>query len=340
LWITRFESIYSWVDWIFELSDYFLNNDILADYEFEELFTIHINPNNQILLDNIKRKKYKNPELINIDNFTWNKNISWSFVWWKNVSHFLSEIWYIINYPLGFLWNCLDLKWNNCNLYLTINYLDNNDFLIIRYNNKDLSLSLLDKIRLLLWNSEILEFSIIENPYKIDKWIYETKIKITFEEIIKIKDNGIQNWQIDFSNNWNKIKWIVDENIVFLTKSLFCDYFDIVNTKIENYLPISNRDDYVNITKAKEECYVYLMHDTINWYHKIWISNKPEYREKTLQSEKPSIAMITNKKFPNRDIALAFEQALHRTYQEKRIRWEWLNLDEFELNDLKFVIKD
>jgi hypothetical protein len=30
--------------------------------------------------------------------------------------------------------------------------------------------------------------------------------------------------------------------------------------------------------------------------------------------------MIANKKFPNREIALAFEQALHRTYQEKRIR--------------------
>ena len=82
------------------------------------------------------------------------------------------------------------------------------------------------------------------------------------------------------------------------------------------------------------------MHDTINWFHKIWISNTPEYREKTLQSEKPSIEMVANKKFPNRDIALAFEQALHRTYQEKRIRWEWFDLDEFELEDLKDTIKN
>jgi len=75
-------------------------------------------------------------------------------------------------------------------------------------------------------------------------------------------------------------------------------------------------------------CYVYLMRDNTNGYHKIWISNKPEYREKTLQSEKPSIEMLACKKFPTRKIAEAIESALHTAYSQQRVRGEWFNLND------------
>lgn len=75
-------------------------------------------------------------------------------------------------------------------------------------------------------------------------------------------------------------------------------------------------------------CYVYLMRDTTNGYHKIGISNKPEYREKTLQSEKPSIEMLACKKFPTRKIAEAIEAALHNAYSLQRVRGEWFNLND------------
>lgn len=75
-------------------------------------------------------------------------------------------------------------------------------------------------------------------------------------------------------------------------------------------------------------CYVYLMRDNTNGYHKIGISNKPEYREKTLQSEQPSIEMLAYKIFPTRKIAEAIESALHTAYSQQRVRGEWFNLNE------------
>lgn len=73
-------------------------------------------------------------------------------------------------------------------------------------------------------------------------------------------------------------------------------------------------------------CYVYLMHDKRNGYHKIGMSNKPNVREKTLQSEVPAIEMVCSKKYPSRKIAKAIESALHNAYAEQRVRGEWFDL--------------
>ena len=70
-------------------------------------------------------------------------------------------------------------------------------------------------------------------------------------------------------------------------------------------------------------CYVYLMKDISNGYYKIGISNTPEYREKTLQSEKPTIELLASKKYPTRKIAEAIESALHTAYSQQRLRGEW-----------------
>ena len=86
--------------------------------------------------------------------------------------------------------------------------------------------------------------------------------------------------------------------------------------------------DHSNINSNIEPCYVYLMLDTINGYYKIGISNKPDYRERTLQSEKPSIEMLACKKFPTRKIALSIESALHTAYSLQRVRGEWFNLND------------
>lgn len=78
-------------------------------------------------------------------------------------------------------------------------------------------------------------------------------------------------------------------------------------------------------------CYVYIMKDTSNGYHKIGISNTPEYRERTLQSEKPTIEMLACKKFPTRKIAEAIESALHTAYSQQRLRGEWFNLTDADV---------
>ena len=80
-----------------------------------------------------------------------------------------------------------------------------------------------------------------------------------------------------------------------------------------------------------DPCFVYLMCDSKNGYHKIGISKTPEYRERTLQSEKPTIEMVCAKEYPSRKIAEAIESALHKVYERERIRGEWFNLSKADI---------
>ncbi len=95
-------------------------------------------------------------------------------------------------------------------------------------------------------------------------------------------------------------------------------------------MPLTERTLTENISgNIVEECYVYLMIETTNNFHKIGISNNPTYREKTLQSDKPTIELLHKKSFPNRKIAEILERTLHQTYANKRIRGEWFELDSY-----------
>lgn len=87
-----------------------------------------------------------------------------------------------------------------------------------------------------------------------------------------------------------------------------------------------------------QECYVYFMHDTKTLCYKIGISNEPDWRERTLQSEKPSIKLIAAKKFVNRRIAANIEKALHESYSHKRKRGEWFNLDQEDIEEIKSTL--
>lgn len=108
-------------------------------------------------------------------------------------------------------------------------------------------------------------------------------------------------------------------------------YLDALNRLVPGYkFPLRS------ITQDSTEynfnwCYVYLMKDTSNGYHKIGISNTPEYRERTLQSEKPTIEMLACKKFPTRKIAESIESALHTSYSQQRLRGEWFNLTDADV---------
>lgn len=93
-----------------------------------------------------------------------------------------------------------------------------------------------------------------------------------------------------------------------------------------------------NNEHTSEPCCVYLMHDATNGFYKIGISNNPVYRERTLQSEKPTIELIKAKEFPVRKIAEAFESALHKTYESKRIRGEWFMLNMHDVSNIKTAL--
>jgi hypothetical protein len=81
----------------------------------------------------------------------------------------------------------------------------------------------------------------------------------------------------------------------------------------------------------KEPRYVYMMIDQNTNYTKIGLSKDPKYRERTLQSQKPTIDLIFKAKGTWDD-----EKFLQDYFNEKRIRGEWFDLDE---SDMEYVKK-
>jgi len=81
------------------------------------------------------------------------------------------------------------------------------------------------------------------------------------------------------------------------------------------------------------EKYVYLMYDRNTGYYKIGISKDPKHREKTLQSEKPTIELFHKFK-SNKET----ETILHSMFDKKRIRGEWFNLNSNDVEYIKSII--
>ena len=87
--------------------------------------------------------------------------------------------------------------------------------------------------------------------------------------------------------------------------------------------------------KIEQSCYLYLMQDLSTMLYKIGISKTPIYREKTLQSEKPSINMIYSKEFIDRKTAYFMEQNIHTNFKKNRIRGEWFSFSSIELKQIE-----
>jgi hypothetical protein len=74
---------------------------------------------------------------------------------------------------------------------------------------------------------------------------------------------------------------------------------------------------------------IYLAIDENTGYHKIGWSINPRKREKTLQSEKPTIFFLWVINGSKKD-----ESYLHRLFSSKRIRGEWFDLDKQDIEML------
>ena len=77
---------------------------------------------------------------------------------------------------------------------------------------------------------------------------------------------------------------------------------------------------------------VYLMKDNISNFIKIGKSIQPLKREKTLQSEKPTITMFLICPCGNEKNANEVEKYLHELFNSKRVRGEWFDLNENDIN--------
>jgi hypothetical protein len=82
-----------------------------------------------------------------------------------------------------------------------------------------------------------------------------------------------------------------------------------------------------NKPKSRGKQKTYLMNDSNTGYTKIGKSLNPSLREKTLQSEKPTITLFATL---NENI----ESHLHEKYERFRVRGEWFNLSREDINSI------
>ena len=128
---------------------------------------------------------------------------------------------------------------------------------------------------------------------------YDTFNTLTASKIIGVSDRTIRSWCLDLGIN-----------------------------KVGKNFRISKKE----MQMLKERCSkntnnkikTYIMKDAKTGLYKIGKSNNPEYREKTLQAEKPTIKTI-------KVFDYNIESKLHKDYNEQRVRGEWFKLNKIQL---------
>ncbi len=297
--------------------------------------------------DDSKRinQKYINKPKIIIDDFSNTKIIEW-----ENVSISLSI--YLKKGYQGVI-----SKSDNffIDLLFTFNFINGNDYIIFHFNPKQIKPKSNDIISFLFENDEKIDFSISNNPIfsknNRNEKIVEVKSLITKSELELFAKQKFKKWKINLFSNGKYIlggntgeenNYKTKSNLIIVINKFTNEYIKLISKEIKNYKPIEERElvpTSTNKPNKDEICYVYLMHDTTNNFYKIGISNNPKYRERTLQSEKPTIELIISKRFPIRKIAESFEKALHETYSDQRIRGEWFDLSEKDVENIKLSLK-
>lgn len=281
--------------------------------------------------------KFQNVPDIIADDFTGSKAIKWQRVGAMDGYHQAATT------------KSLDGKHD---LLITFNFSDQKDHIVFQYYPKEMKVAEGDVISLLLANAQILDFSVNEKPYKAAhrfiNGLYETRVPLLGTELDLLCQHFVTKWKVALKKENRTVLggeagqygYSSHQNLMEVIHKLSNDYRAVVRREIAGYTPLILRETLSASEKELlAECFVYLMHDTVNGFYKIGISNSPEWREKTLQSEKPTIELLAAKKFIRRKLAAAFEKALHETYSEKRLRGEWFQLSPEDVADICITLK-
>lgn len=312
-------------------------------------------------------KSYKYESKIEIDDFTKQRKIKWKTIAKPLFQIDLSQDSYSFK-DLAFSKKIRYSSYGNNQMPLIVPrnplfsfsfiFEDGLGYIEFTYNHQKIKLKKNDTISFLFENGDIVDFRIPMKPYKIDETqnYKHFRCQLYLEDINILIKELISKWRISFSESGkaslttkigNEPKLGKETNLgthplgdfeakalPFLIQNYAKSYINILHRKCSKYefpKKIQPQNSTIDYSDVFDWCYVYLMKDLTNGYYKIGISNNPQYREHTLQSEKPTIEMIGNKKFPSRKIAEAFEKALHQAYSNQHIRGEWFSLSGFDV---------
>ncbi len=201
-----------------------------------------------------------------------------------------------------------------------------------------------DRFELFFASGMVISLVLKENPSKSFQRNVEFYLPLTESDFVVFQNDLLVKTRLLKPKNTDQR--IVSENSSYcnqeISQILFNRYintfWDSISTAGFSWEHVTDADT-ANTAFPQDPCYVYLMIDTANGYYKIGISNHPEYREGTLQSEKPTIELVCARQYPSRTIASAIESALHIAFGEKRLRGEWFELNENDVNDIIQTLK-
>lgn len=225
-------------------------------------------------------------------------------------------------------------------IYIVLTLLNNKPCIRVIYDGENERYKKGDIFEILLSDSNVLTFILPDNPVRVvGSKNYKFDCKINIDTIVAMKNCDVL--KIRLRKKDNSSSHILGNNCSFIDKTisqiLFRRYVEVYDSALTD-VGFQWNDEEISLNST-DPCYVYLMIDTANGYHKIGISNKPEYRERTLQSEKPTIEKVCARQYPSRTIAEAIETALHKAFESKRIRGEWFNLSQDEVEMIKDTLK-
>lgn len=308
-------------------------NGIKTEYRFQEemsiydLFSIYRNEDCMI------SRHYDSSPKIEEDNFEGKISLSWEHVAERKLPPSEANLYWEAYYP-GFEMIADSGKY----IIVSLQVKNNIPFIVFSVDSNKIPLTKGDVIELLFVDTfgekTVLSFPVTKN-YVEEKLedIYDISYycKMSERDIDCMTEVNCVSWRIRFAkqplksiSGLNESRWCPKEYAGKVFKAYAIEYKDTIDLHFIEYALKNIGEPSIVV---EETCYVYLMYDTSTGYYKIGISNNPEYRERTLQSEKPTIEKICAKEYPNRTIAGAIESALHKAYDSKRLRGEWFALD-------------
>lgn len=262
------------------------------------------------------------------DEITGDKKILWDYVNGENRRDIYKSF-----FPLG-----------GFKALLALNVTSGWPTMIFRCDKKYCRLRRKDTVHFLFDEKEVLSYTVLDSKTSSDGWV-ETTFKLSKDDLAIMQNKAFIKARVDSPREIDSVLFFNERNRLSdkiaqeLFKKYACEYEKALDAYGFSWPRTEENSMNLAPSATEESCYVYLMKDVANGFHKIGISNNPEYREGTLQSEKPTIELVCAKQFPSRTIAKAIESALHKTYETKHLRGEWFQLEAKDIVDIMATLQ-
>jgi len=175
--------------------------------------------------------------------------------------------------------------------------------------------------KVLGWDYFINYFELGLLDSRIKNVFIDRKNRLDDEEFEVNDDLIICDIENECEHNLNHWKLFCEiENTLFLNIKSF-DKIEFVNMNKNHFI---NNNSFYKSYKRQNKQTSYILKDKNTGYYKIGKSVNPLKREKTLQSEKPTLILVKKFKYN-------WESDLHDKYKSQRIRGEWFNLNKTQL---------